>query len=148
MKRKIVYTVITGALMIGAFFAGSSIHNGESRDMGNPDSEVSKAPTSEITEVSEAPEPTEMSGIATDDIADYYINSYGYITLELCDVQNVNGDPGNPKYIDYLREKGIPDITEDMHDAYFDLSTVTGYDEHDGILTLHTESGDDLIINK
>lgn len=137
MKRKIVYTVITGALMMGAFFAGSSIHNGESRNMGNPD-----------TEVSEAPEPTEMSGIPTDDIADYYINSYGYITLELCDVQNVNGDPGNPKYIDYLREKGIPDITEDMHDAYFDLSTVTGYDEHDGILTLHTESGDDWIISK
>lgn len=140
MKRKIVYTVITGALMVGAFFTGRSIHNGESRNMGNP--------ASEITEVSEAPEPTEMSGIPTDDIADYYINSYGYITLELCDVQNVNGDPGNPKYIDYLREKGIPDITEDMHDAYFDLSTVTGYDEHDGILTLHTESGDDLIINK
>lgn len=137
MKRKIVYTVITGALMMGAFFAGNSIHNGESRNMGNPD-----------TEVSEAPKPTEVSGIPTDDIADYYINSYGYITLELCDVQNVNGDPGNPKYIDYLREKGIPDITEDMHDAYFDLSTVTGYDEHDGILTLHTESGDDLIINK
>ena len=137
MKRKIVYTVITGALMMGAFFAGNSIHNGESRNMGNPD-----------TEVSEAPEPTEMSGIPTDDIADYYINSYGYITLELCDVQNVNGDPGNPKYIDYLREKGIPDITEDMHDAYFDLSTVTGYDEHDGILTLHTESGDDWIISK
>lgn len=137
MKRKIVYTVITGALMMGAFFAGNSIHNGESRNMGNPD-----------TEVSEAPEPTEMSGIPTDDIADYYINSYGYITLELCDVQNVNGDPGNPKYIDYLREKGIPDITEDMHDVYFDLSTVTGYDEHDGILTLHTESGDDWIISK
>lgn len=137
MKRKIIYTVITGALMMGAFFAGSSIHNGESRNIGNPD-----------TEVSEAPEPTEMSGIPTDDIADYYINSYGYITLELCDVQNVNGDPGNPKYIDYLREKGIPDITEDMHDAYFDLSTVTGYDEHDGILTLHTESGDDWIISK
>lgn len=135
--KKIVYIVITGALMMGAFFTGSSIHNGESRNMGNPD-----------TEVSEAPEPTEMSGIPTDDIADYYINSYGYITLELCDVQNVNGDPGNPKYIDYLREKGIPDITEDMHDAYLDLSTVTGYDEHDGILTLHTESGDDLIINK
>ena len=123
MKRKVVYTVITGALMVGAFFTGSSIHNGESRNMGNP--------ASEITEVSEAPEPTEISGIPTDDIADYYINSYGYITLELCDVQNVNGDPGNPKYIDYLREKGIPDITEDMHDAYFDLSTVTGYDEHD-----------------
>lgn len=140
MKRKIVYTVITGALMVGAFFTGSSIHNGESRNMGNP--------ASEITEVSEAPEPTEMSGIPTDDIADYYINSYGYITLELCDVQNVNGDPGNPKYIDYLREKGIPDITEDMHDAYFDLSTVTGYDEHDGILTLHTESGNDWIISK
>lgn len=140
MKRKIIYTVITGALMVGAFFTGSSIHNGESRNMGNP--------ASEITEVSEAPESTEMSGIPTDDIADYYINSYGYITLELCDVQNVNGDPRNPKYIDYLREKGIPDITEDMHDAYFDLSTVTGYDEHDGILTLHTESGDDLIINK
>lgn len=137
MKRKIIYTIITGALMMGAFFAGSSIHNGESRNIGNPD-----------TEVSEAPEPTEMSGIPTDDIADYYINSYGYITLELCDVQNVNGDPGNPKYIDYLREKGIPDITEDMHDAYFDLSTVTGYDEHDGILTLHTESGDDWIISK
>lgn len=137
MKRKIIYTVITGALMMGAFFAGSSIHNGESRNIGNPD-----------TEVSEAPEPTEMSGIPTDDIADYYINSYGYITLELCDVQNVNGDLGNPKYIDYLREKGIPDITEDMHDAYFDLSTVTGYDEHDGILTLHTESGDDWIISK
>lgn len=137
MKRKVIYTVITGALMMGAFFAGSSIHNGESRNIGNPD-----------TEVSEAPEPTEMSGIPTDDIADYYINSYGYITLELCDVQNVNGDPGNPKYIDYLREKGIPDITEDMHDAYFDLSTVTGYDEHDGILTLHTESGDDWIISK
>lgn len=137
MKRKIIYTVITGALMMGAFFAGSSIHNGESRNIGNPD-----------IEVSEAPEPTEMSGIPTDDIADYYINSYGYITLELCDVQNVNGDPGNPKYIDYLREKGIPDITEDMHDAYFDLSTVTGYDEHDGILTLHTESGDDWIISK
>lgn len=135
--KKIVYIVITGALMMGAFFTGSSIHNGESRNMGNPD-----------TEVSEAPKPTEMSGIPTDDIADYYINSYGYITLELCDVQNVNGDPGNPKYIDYLREKGIPDITEDMHDAYFDLSTVTGYDEHDGILTLHTESGDDLTINK
>lgn len=140
MKRKVIYTVITGALMVGAFFTGSSIHNGESRNMGNP--------ASEITEVSEAPEPTEMSGIPTDDIADYYINSYGYIALELCDVQNVNGDPRNPKYIDYLREKGIPDITEDMHDAYFDLSTVTGYDEHDGILTLHTESGDDLIINK
>lgn len=140
MKRKIVYAVITGALMMGAFFTGSSIHNGESRNMGNP--------ASEITEGSEAPEPTEMSGIPTDDIADYYINSYGYITLELCDVQNVNGDPGNPKYIDYLREKGIPDITEDMHDAYFDLSTVTGYDEHDGILTLHTESGDDWIISK
>lgn len=140
MKRKIIYTVITGALMVGAFFTGSSIHNGESRNMGNP--------ASEITEVSEAQEPTEMSGIPTDDIADYYINSYGYITLELCDVQNVNGDPGNPKYIDYLREKGIPDITEDMHDAYFDLSTVTGYDEHDGILTLHTESGDDWIISK
>lgn len=140
MKRKVVYTVITGALMVGAFFTGSSIHNGESRNMGNP--------ASEITEVSEAPEPTEISGIPTDDIADYYINSYGYITLELCDVQNVNGDPGNPKYIDYLREKGIPDITEDMHDAYFDLSTVTGYDEHDGILTLHTESGDDWIISK
>lgn len=137
MKRKVIYTVIIGALMMGAFFAGSSIHNGESRNIGNPD-----------TEVSEAPEPTEMSGIPTDDIADYYINSYGYITLELCDVQNVNGDPGNPKYIDYLREKGIPDITEDMHDAYFDLSTVTGYDEHDGILTLHTESGDDWIISK
>ncbi len=132
MKRKIIYTVIAGALMMGAFFAGSSIHNGESRNMGNPDSEVSKAPTSEVTEVSEAPEPTEMSGIPTDDI----------------DVQNVNGDPRNPKYIDYLREKGIPDITEDMHDAYFDLSTVTGYDEHDGILTLHTESGDDWIISK
>lgn len=140
MKRKVVYTVITGALMVGAFFTGSSIHNGESRNMGNP--------ASEITEVSEAPEPTEISGIPTDDIADYYINSYGYITLELCDVQNVNDDPGNPKYIDYLREKGIPDITEDMHDAYFDLSTVTGYDEHDGILTLHTESGDDWIISK
>ncbi len=137
MKRKIVYTVITGALMMGAFFTGSSIHNGESRNMGNPD-----------TEVSEAPKPTEVSGIPTDDIADYYINSYGYITLELCDVQNVNGDPGNPKYIDYLKEKGIPDITEDMHDTYFDLSTVTGYDEHDGILTLHTESGDDWIISK
>lgn len=140
MKRKVIYTVITVALMMGAFFTGSSIHNGESRNMGNP--------ASEITEVSEAPEPTEMSGIPTDDIADYYINSYGYITLELCDAQNVNGDPGNPKYIDYLREKGIPDITEDMHDAYFDLSTVTGYDEHDGILTLHTESGDDWIISK
>ena len=140
MKRKVVYTVITGALMVGAFFTGSSIHNGESRNMGNP--------ASEITEVSEAPEPTEISGIPTDDIADYYINSYGYITLELCDVQNVNDDPGNPKYIDYLREKGIPDITEDMHDAYFDLSTVTGYDEHDGILTLHTVSGDDWIISK
>ena len=89
MKRKVVYTVITGALMVGAFFTGSSIHNGESRNMGNP--------ASEITEVSEAPEPTEISGIPTDDIADYYINSYGYITLELCDVQNVNGDPGNPK---------------------------------------------------
>ena len=131
MKRKIIYTVITGALMVGAFFTGGSIHNGESRNIGNP--------ASEITEVSEAPEPTEMSGIPTDDIADYYINSYGYITLELCDVQNVNGDPRNPKYIDYLREKGIPDITEDMHDAYFDLSTVTGYDEHDGILT-HTQN--------
>lgn len=140
MKRKVVYTVITGALMVGAFFTGSSIHNGESRNMGNP--------ASEITEVSEAPEPTEISGIPTDDIADYYINSYGYITLELCDVQNVNDDPRNPKYIDYLREKGIPDISEDMHDAYFDLSTVTGYDEHDGILTLHTESGDDWIISK
>jgi hypothetical protein len=147
MKREIIYIVITGALMVGAFFTGSSIHNGESRNIGNPGSEVSKAPTSEITEVSETPEP-EMSGIPTDDIADYYINSYGYITLELCDVQNVNGDPGNPKYIDYLREKGIPDITEDMHDAYFDLSTVTGYDEHDGILTLHTESGDDWIISR
>lgn len=136
MKREIIYIVITGALMVGAFFTGSSIHNGESRNPGNPDSEVSKVTTSEI------------SGIPIDDIADYYINSYGYITLELCDVQNVNGDPGNPKYIDYLREKGIPNITEDMHDAYLDLSTVTGYDEHDGILTLHTESGDDLIISK
>ena len=42
MKRKIVYTVITGALMAGAFFTGSSIHNGESRNMGNPASEITE----------------------------------------------------------------------------------------------------------
>ena len=86
--------------------------------------------------------------IPVSDIADYYINENGILTIEMCDVRNIHDNWNEPVYTNYLAEQGIPDITAETENNLLNLASVTGYETNGNTLTLTDRNGNAWVIEK
>lgn len=91
---------------------------------------------------------TQQPSIPLSNIAEYYINLDGYVTLTIKDIKNIDDDKDKPIITNYLAENGIPDITAEMENNLLNVSSVTDYEANANLLTLYTQSGDAWVIEK
>lgn len=90
----------------------------------------------------------QQPSIPLSNIAEYYINSDGYITLTIKDIRNIDDDINKPIITNYLAENGIPDVTAEMENNLLNVSSVTDYEANANLLTLYTQNGDAWVIEK
>lgn len=75
--------------------------------------------------------------IPLSDVADYYVNGNGILTIEMQDIRSIHDNWNEPIYTNYLASENIPDITYEMENNLLDLSTVDNYEANGNTLTLY-----------
>ena len=77
--------------------------------------------------------------IPTEDIACYYTNADGYITVELKDVTRQLDNKANASYTDVLKD--IPNETETYRNNMVNMSKVTDFTATESGLRIYLEDG-------
>ena len=77
--------------------------------------------------------------IPTEDIACYYTNTDGYITVELKDVTHQFDNKANASYTDVLKD--IPNETTTYRNNMIDMSKVTDFTAMESKLQIYLEDG-------
>lgn len=120
MKRKILYTLITSALVMSAFLIGKST-----------------APKQIITKTAINSIQLEKA-IPLSDVACWYVKD-GYITVELKDVTRQLDNKENASYTDVLKD--IPNETEAYKNNMVNMSKVTDFTATETSLQIYLEDG-------
>lgn len=115
MKAKILYTLITAALVMSAFLIGKS---------------TTSIPNNYI--------PMETA-IPVEDIAEQYIGSDGYLTVELKDLSYQLDNKANASYMDVLKD--IPNETEVYKNNMVDMSKIADFSATESGLQLYMSDG-------
>ena len=115
MKAKILYTLITAALVMSAFLIGKS---------------TTSIPNNYI--------PMETA-IPVEDIAEQYIGSDGYLTVELKDLSYQLDNKANASYMDVLKD--IPNETEVYKNNMVDMSKIADFSATESGLQLYMFDG-------
>lgn len=115
MKHKITYLITTSALVMGAFFIGKS---------------TTSIPNNYI--------PMETA-IPVEDIAEQYIGTDGYLTVELKDLSYQLDNKENASYTDVLKD--IPNETVTYRNTMVDMSKVTDFYTTENSLQLYMFDG-------
>lgn len=84
--------------------------------------------------------------IPTEDIACYYTNADGYITVELKDVTRQLDNKANASYTDVLKD--IPNETETYKNNMVNMSKVTDFSATEASLQIYLEDGSDYYWKK
>lgn len=120
MKHKIIYLIITSALVMSAFLIGKST-----------------APKQIITKTAINSIQLEKA-IPLSDVACWYVKD-GYITVELKDVTRQLDDKANASYTDVLKD--IPNETMTYRNNMIDISKITDFTATESKLQIYLEDG-------
>lgn len=123
MKAKIAYILTTTALIMGAFLVGKFT-----------------TPTQTVTITkAEANTIRLEKAIPVEDIACWYTNADGYITIELKDVTHQLDNCVNASYSNILKD--IPNETTTYRNNMIDMSKVTDFSATESGLQIYLEDG-------
>lgn len=130
MKAKIAYTLTTTALVMSAFLIGKYT---------TPVREtiITKVPANYI--------PMETA-IPVEDIAEQYIGTNGYLTVELKDLSCQLDDKANVSYADVLMN--IPDTTQEHKANEIDLRDINVIEDNGNYYSIILNDGNEYVIDK
>lgn len=135
MKKKIVYLFITAVISTTAFLIGASTRIEATAETTIPDGYI----------------PMETA-IPVSDIACWYVNNAGCISVDLKDITYQLDDKTNASYTDVLihvpRMLTESEIGSDIGSDMLDLNSVSDYETNENVLTLYTNTGDSYVIEK